>query len=127
MDNTPPSSFDINILPPHGANKFFVAFKSKLLTDEETEKLNMQVMTLLLDFANKRIMMVMEHAGIAGFLKIVQAVTTHDFELQVNMLDGQTGNSLDSLTFDIRCNKHEFVLDHNSNDIAKHVLMLNIL
>lgn len=127
MDTPKPSNFDINILPPHSADKFFVHVKSAFLDDEQTEKFTMQVLTVLLDLAGKSIMLIVEHAGVEGFLKIIEAVATHELHVTLNMLDGQTGGSLDALPLQLRCAKHQFVLDHASKDVAKHILSFEIL
>lgn len=127
MDTPKPSNFDINILPPHSADKFFVLLKSPRLDEEQTKIFTMQVLTVLLDLASKQMMMVVEHAGIEGFLKIVEAVAGYDLHVSLNMLDGQTGDSLDALNLDLRCAKHQFVLDHSLKDVAKHVFSFEII
>jgi hypothetical protein len=126
MDTTPPSSFDINLTPPHGANKFFLVFKNKFLTHEESEILSKQVMTVLLDLASKKLMMVLEHPGSEDFLNTVVSIACHDVEIELNMMDGQTGGSFDKLEFFVRCTKHEFVLSYKVDDVAKHVLVFEI-
>jgi hypothetical protein len=124
---TPPSNFDLNILPPHSADKFFVHVKSAFLDEDQTSKFTMQVLTVLLDLANKSIILIVEHAGIEGFLKIIEAVASHDLHVTLNMLNGQTGGSLDALPLQLRCGKHQFVLDHTSKDVARHMLSFQIL
>lgn len=127
METPPPSNFDLNILPPHSADKFFVHVKSAFLDDDQTTKFTMQVLTVLLDLAGKSMILIVEHAGIEGFLKIIDAVASHDLHLTLNMLDGQTGGALDALPLQVRCAKHQFVLDHTSKDVARHMLSFQIL
>jgi len=127
METPKPSNFDLNILPPHSADKFFVHVKSAFLDEDQTSKFTMQVLTVLLDLAGKSILLIVEHAGIEGFLKIIDAVASHDLHVTLNMLNGQTGGSLDALPLQLRCAKHQFVLDHTSKDVARHVLSFQIL
>jgi len=127
METPKPSNFDLNILPPHSADKFFVHVKSAFLDEDQTTKFTMQVLTVLLDLAGKSMILIVEHAGIEGFLKIIDAVASHDLHVTLNMLNGQTGGSLDALPLQLRCAKHQFVLDHTSKDVARHMLSFQIL
>lgn len=127
METPKPSNFNININPSHLASQFFVEFKNPHLIEEESQQLSMQVATVVVNLAGGQIIMVIEHASNPGFLKIIESIAKHESELSLNMMDGQTGRAFDTLRVDVGAAKHEFLLDHNNNDVARHIFIFEIV
>ena len=96
-----------------------------LLTDEISQQMSAQVVSVDIDYVNNLINMIMEQPLVGGALHQVLSSSVPTLDFFIHALDSKGYSTYIIHPIQLKLQKHLFRLDYASNGIAKHEMVFS--